>query len=111
MPDRFYKGTRDANDTCRVIIEGEFEGPDAKQLPLRQDIQNHSVSFEWGYGGSGPAQLALALLAHALGDDDRALALHQLYKEEVVQSLPHNEWLISRDGIIAWAAALEEPVQ
>ena len=32
------------------------------------DIRNHSPSgFNWGYGGSGPAQLALAILADFLG--------------------------------------------
>ena len=32
---------------------------------LRLDLVNHSpTGFEWGYGGSGPAQLAVAMLAH-----------------------------------------------
>ena len=39
-------------------------------LPTRLDRRNHSpTGFEWGYNGSGPAQLALALLADATGDD------------------------------------------
>jgi len=34
------------------------------ELPMRLDLVNHSPSgFEWSYGGSGPAQLALTLLA------------------------------------------------
>ena len=37
---------------------------DGRPLDPRLDLCSHSPSgFEWGYGGSGPAQLALALLA------------------------------------------------
>lgn len=36
-------------------------------LDPRLDIAKHSpTGFEWGYGGSGPRQLAVAILAHAL---------------------------------------------
>lgn len=65
-------------------------------LPLRLDLADHSpTGFEWGYGGSGPAQLALALLADALGDEDRAIKLHQEFKREVVAVLPEREWQLS----------------
>ena len=38
-------------------------------LDSRLDMRNHSpTGFEWGYGGSGPAQLALALAASRLPD-------------------------------------------
>ena len=34
---------------------------DGRALDPRFDLWNHSpTGFEWGYGGSGPAQLALA---------------------------------------------------
>ena len=37
---------------------------DGRPLNPRLDLWNHSpTGFEWGYGGSGPAQLALAILA------------------------------------------------
>jgi len=39
--------------------------PGGKRLDPRNDIRNHSpAGFEWGYCGSGPAQLALALVVH-----------------------------------------------
>ncbi|HXR05085.1 MAG TPA: DUF6166 domain-containing protein [Verrucomicrobiae bacterium] len=47
-------------------------------VPLnpRLDLYNHSpTGFEWGYGGSGPAQLALAILADHLGNADEAMSL------------------------------------
>ena len=52
-----------------------------RPLDLRLDLFNHSpTGFEWGYGGSGPAQLALAILAERLSDDAMAVRLHQAFK-------------------------------
>ena len=103
MP-QFYKGVR-SESGCKIFLDGEFDGENAAELPLRRDLVDHSTAFEWGYAGSGPAQTALALLAHALEDDERATALHQAYKDELVANFPYNEWLVSRAGIIQWAAA------
>jgi hypothetical protein len=71
-------------------------------LRLRLDLSNHSpTGFEWGYGGSGPAQLALAILADALGDDKAALRLHQRYKFMVIGALPRDKpWLITHKQVI-----------
>ena len=52
------------------------------------ELVNHSPSgFEWGYGGSGPAQLALALLLDYTGDEAFALDYYQELKTEVVSQL------------------------
>ena len=54
-------------------------------LNPRHDLRNHSPDgFAWGYGGSGPAQLSLALLCDLLGDDRRALRIYQDFKFAVV---------------------------
>src|ERR1700738_2909820 len=72
-------------------------------LPLRLDLFNPSpTGFSSGYGGSGPAQLALALLADALADDDRAVRLHQEFKFKVVAAWPETErWWITTEQITA----------
>ena len=72
---------------------------DGRRLNPRLDLWNHSPSgFEWGYGGSGPAQLALAILADHLGDDQEALNLYQRFKWAVIAELPRHQWtLTSRD--------------
>lgn len=63
-----------------------------RPLALRLDLDNHSPDgFAWGYNGSGPAQLALALLADALRDDNLALAIHQRFKSTVVASWNKDE--------------------
>lgn len=62
-----------------------------RPLPPRLDLANHSpTGFQWGYGGSGPAQLALAMLAY-LYDDDTAQRYHQAFKWDVIIRLPMNE--------------------
>lgn len=89
---KIYHGTRLPNHSLTVTVNG-------RRLDPRSDLQNHSpTGFEWGYGGSGPAQLALALLADYLGNDDRARALYQAFKFAVVAKLPKRGWsLTSRD--------------
>jgi hypothetical protein len=70
-----------------------------QSLDPRFDLWEHSpTGFEWGYGGSGPAQLALALLADHLDDDERAITLHQDFKCAVVTKLPHS-WTLTTDDI------------
>ena len=77
-----------------------------RPLNPRLDLWNHSpCGFECGYGGSGPAQLALAILADHLADDQQAVALHQDFKWRVVAKLPRRGWTLTSDQIqqsLAW---------
>ena len=93
---------------CEVdVIDKEAPGG-GYPLNLRLDLRNHSPSGpEWGYGGSGPAQLALALLADALGDDERAQRMYQDFKFRVVGRLPHDKWELSQEDIVQTVAELE----
>ena len=94
-----YQGSR-LNHVLSVTVDGEPLSP-------RLDLQEHSPdSFEWGYGGSGPAQLALALLADALGDDDMAWSLHQDFKRDVVAILPRAGWQLTENEIRRSVASL-----
>jgi hypothetical protein len=69
---------------------------DGRPLNPRLDLYNHSpTGFEWGYCGSGPAQLALALLADHLADDEEALNLYQRFKWSVVVELPRRRWTLT----------------
>lgn len=59
------------------------------ELDLRLDLCNHSPSgFAWGYLGSGPAQLALAILADYY-DAETALngQIYQRFKEVAIAPL------------------------
>jgi Family of unknown function (DUF6166) len=86
------------------------DGQKCQPLSLRLDLVNHSpTGFSWGHGGSGPAQLALALLANALADDDRAVRLHQEFKFKVVACWPESErWWITTEQIAAVVNLIEQ---
>ena len=72
---------------------------DGRRLNPRLDLWNHSpTGFEWGYCGSGPAQLALAILADHCKDDERALNFHQRFKWAVIAELPGRGWTIRSRG-------------
>jgi hypothetical protein len=79
-------------------------------------LVNHSPSgFEWGYGGSGPAQLALALLLDYTDDEDVALAEYIAFKNEVVSRLecsgPEQRWRLTGHEIdAALRETVDEPV-
>jgi hypothetical protein len=72
----------------------------SRDLPLRLDLRNHSpTGFEWSYAGSGPAQLALALAADVLGDDEQAQQVYQDLKFKLVGRLPHVGWSLTEDQL------------
>jgi hypothetical protein len=89
-----YEGKRQGHNVV-VTVNGATLNP-------RLDLWNHSpTGFEWGYGGSGPAQLALALLADCLNNDDEATRLHQAFKWKVVANLDAHRWLMTSQEILA----------
>ena len=83
-----YEGRR----TWRAVIVTVNGHP----LNPRRDLRNHSpTGFEWGYCGSGPAQLALAILADHLGDDELTLDFYQRFKWAVIAELPKRGWALT----------------
>jgi len=67
-----------------------------------QKIWNHSPGgLNWGYGGSGPAQLALALLYDVTKDKDIAVRLHQEFKRDYVATWG-DTWEVTDVYIQGW---------
>ena len=96
-----YEGRREGH-AVDVSVNG-------RPLNPRLDLWNHSpTGFEWGYGGSGPAQLALALLADHLGNDERAMSFYQSFKFAVVAKLPKREWTLTTEQIEAALPSLAD---
>ena len=90
---KLYEGSRS--------LEGAIVTVDGKPLPPRYDLRRLSkAGFEWTYEGAGPGQLALALLADHLGDDQAALRDYERFMREVVASLD-NAWRLTSDDIDA----------
>jgi hypothetical protein len=68
--------------TRQVYLDGEYLDP-----TLSQKYRNHSPDgFNWGYGGSGPAQLALAIMLRLTGKAEG----YQDFKFKVIAGLPQN---------------------
>lgn len=66
-------------------------------------VDNHSpTGFEFGYGGSGPAQLALAILLDFTNDKNIALALHQDFKWKFIAPMAHPGGQITEEEIKAF---------
>ena len=106
-PQVIYVAERDAADHTvdarKLVVTGDG-GQKALRLPPRLDLRSHSpAGFEFGYAGSGPAQLALAILADALGPD-RAVELYQSFKRAFVAPADGDELRITREQVEEWAA-------
>lgn len=82
-----YSGDRTI-DGIQVTVDG-------KPLPERCDIEQFTdLGFEWTYIGNSPQQLALAILADHLGDEEQSLRLSEPFMKIVVAELP-NEWKLT----------------
>lgn len=102
-----YRGTRSRSGVRRVYVSGA-DGQD-KPLDPRLDLINHSpTGFEWGFSGSGPAQLALAILAHEMGEGP-ALQHYQAFKWEYVANFDKRAWAISSGEIRAFLERRKVP--
>jgi hypothetical protein len=104
------------------IVVRFMDRSDAKDmgtdLPLRDDLAQHAERFDWGkpmIAGreskaltAGAAQLALAICAHALANDRRALALFQRFKHRVVTKWKVGEaWAVTADEVAATCDLIE----
>lgn len=80
---------------------------DGTSTPLdpRLDIANHSPDgFNWGYAGSGPAQLALALLADAVGDEIALRCYHDLKTDVIAYLETGTHWVLPQSYVVDFAA-------
>jgi hypothetical protein len=105
VPEKSYVGRRNRADQCTVKV---VQGQTTRNLPMARKIRNHSQGFEWGYAGSGPAQLALAILVDCLGDVERAQALYEKFKFRVIGGLPKQGWELTESVVKKTVEILEE---
>ncbi|MDO3380386.1 DUF6166 domain-containing protein [Geoalkalibacter halelectricus] len=87
-------------DSLKVWIGNQELSPDPSLK-----LQNHSPNgFAWGYLGSGPAHLALAILLE-FTDQASALRLYQQFKEDVIACLNIDEdFALSISDVKKWVA-------
>ena len=83
--------------TREVRIDGQLLSPKRSQK-----VRNHSPDgFNWSYGGSGPAQLALAILLTATNKEE-ASKYYQDFKFDVISSLPKDDFELKGEKILGW---------
>lgn len=93
---RKYIGTRREGCALVSVIEA---GNIRRALRPGFEFVKHSPSgFEWGYGGSGPAQLAFALLLDHCQAPGPALMFHQDFKWNVISKFG-DDWELTTDEI------------
>jgi Family of unknown function (DUF6166) len=99
VAEKLYRGIRLALGGTLVTVDG---GP--LNLAPSLDIWCHSpTGFDWGYSGSGPAQLALAILLDVTAAEWVAVALHQRFKAELVAKWDRKEdWTLTSAVVISW---------
>ena len=109
-----YYGVRSA------IYNASVRRSDGVYLKDSRNMADHSEELEWGYGGSGPAQAALALLMDTLEDADHylgardiwgakfdekakwVLSHYQKFKWEVVSELDRKGFSLPQEDVRAW---------
>lgn len=109
-----YQGQRPADDVlgdCRVTVIAH-----GRSYPLSH-VQFHSTGFEWGYGGSGPADTALSILADYFDEQpSRAVLMHgdcqcwryhQAFKWAFIAPAAHTGFAITTEQIATWLATQE----
>jgi len=99
-----YKGHRDGHDdfVADTSVWSEENGITKNILPDESlKVRNHSpTGFNWGYGGSGPSQLALAILLDCLSKEDAEQYYHQFKNEFVARW--GDDWEITEATILEW---------
>lgn len=115
MKNYKYVGRRvGAYNHIVMVVDPDTNKWSALDPSVSLKVREHSPSgFSWGYGGSGPAQLALALLLHAVAEcpvaerpssvPHEALAEHyyQMFKTDHVAHMQDN-WTLMQADIVGW---------
>lgn len=111
-----FRGMREKRG-CVVLVSHDG-GQSYANLPLYLEWVNHSpTGFEWGYYGSGPSQLAYAILHHyftvieGLDDKDaheKAQDIYMRFKQDVIGIIHSEKLEIDGLDITAWLKRIEK---
>jgi hypothetical protein len=91
----------DSDDPLCVAVQ---DGAWVYALPFAGGRATHSpTGYAWGYHGSGPAELARAILADYLGRVPQG-EMYQRFKNEMIATLKQDDtsWIITSTAIELW---------
>ena len=93
---------RPGYDAQDVVLYRRVDGTACASV---RHVPRHSpTGIEWGYAGSGPADLARSVLL-ALTDEATAERLYPAFKADVVARVPHAGGVLRAADVRAWVAA------
>ena len=91
---------RDARGVAHASL-GTAEG-----APLRHVVRHSPTGIEWGYGGSGPSDLALSVLT-AVAGADQAERHYRALVADVITRVPRSGGLLRAERALAWLSRQE----
>ncbi len=97
-----YWGHRAEGRTFVWVCDEELTGSRTPLDPKFEWRNSSPTGFEWSYRGSGPRQLAHAILAHATGNRELVNLLSWKFMRDFIELLPRPHWIITRDEVLAW---------
>lgn len=89
-------------DPADVVLYREIDG--TARATVEHAVRHSPTGIEWGYAGSGPADLARSILL-GFTDEGTADRLYQRFKAEVVAAVPRGGGVIRASDVRAWLAA------
>ena len=108
---KIFSGEKQGVGGCTVHIENSGYTTELSLEKSFEVVQHSPTGFQWGYGGSGPAQLAAAILYEVTGNPELTLKYYQDFKVAHVakwgdsfeiSELEIHDWL-------RWVGGLVEP--
>lgn len=81
-PKSYVLNRRCFGRRCLVLVDG------GAWYWLPHLVRHSPTGFEWGYAGSGPADLARSIAGDHMGVDDPSPLIYQTVKDELVAPLP-----------------------
>lgn len=75
--------------------------PNGQSTPLTHRVQHSPTGMEWGYNGSGPADLARSILWELIGEEPET-ALYQKFKYNFIATAPYVGFVLQEDEIEMW---------
>ena len=105
---RLIRGERGDDGTARVYLDDELLAPDSALWHTSLCLRNHSPTGpNWGYHGSGPAQLAIAILL-AVTDTEEAQRFYPLFRSGVLAGIRADRWTLRVELVRRWIARIRE---
>ncbi|MEW6573146.1 MAG: DUF6166 domain-containing protein [Bacillota bacterium] len=99
---KVYIGIRDKAGSCVLVRDTEID-----YVRTLNHVVRHSPSgMEWGYSGSGPADLALSILTDALGSVEKADPFYQAFKWRVIARLDRQGFELPLAAVLDWVQAV-----